>query len=85
MILSLLARNFAVFGFAHHLIQNNFEKMHVKLLFIACANILLLLEIDLRLCPSKWNHSNVDLLAKFSQIKTLVKVQSEIVTIYLSC
>ena len=31
--------------------------MHVKLLFIACANILLLLEIDLRLCPSKWNHS----------------------------
>ena len=31
--------------------------MYVKLLFIECANILLLLEIDLRPYPPKWNHS----------------------------
>ena len=31
--------------------------MYVIILFIECANILLLSEIDLRPCPPKWNHS----------------------------
>ena len=46
--MSLLARNFVVLN-----------KMYVKLLLVACANILSLLEIDLRLCPPNWNHSKL--------------------------
>ena len=36
-----------------------FNKSYFKLCFIVCANLLLLLEVDLTLCIFIWKHSNV--------------------------